>query len=41
MLSPLNWQTRVVSCFSQGNGFAIGSIEGRVGIRYIEDKDSS
>ncbi|ORX34874.1 hypothetical protein BCR36DRAFT_588545 [Piromyces finnis] len=29
--SPLKWQTRVVSCFSQG----------RVGIQYIEDKDQS
>lgn len=36
--SPLKWQTRVVSCFQQANGFAIGSIEGRVGIQYVEDK---
>jgi len=39
--SPLKWQTRVVSCFSQGNGFAVGSIEGRVGIQYIDDKEIS
>ncbi|KAJ3221640.1 hypothetical protein HK099_003296 [Clydaea vesicula] len=39
--SPLKWQTRVVSCFQNGSGFAIGSIEGRVGIQYIEDKDQS
>jgi mRNA export factor len=39
--SPLKWQTRVVSCFNAANGFAIGSIEGRVGIQYIEDKDSA
>ncbi|KAL0954534.1 hypothetical protein HGRIS_003501 [Hohenbuehelia grisea] len=41
--SPLKWQTRVVSCFtaSQNSGFAVGSVEGRVAIQYIEDKDSS
>jgi mRNA export factor len=38
--SPLKWQTRVVSCFIKADGFAIGSIEGRVGIHYIEEKDS-
>lgn len=39
--SPLKWQTRVVSCFSDANGFAIGSIEGRCAIQYVEDKDAS
>jgi mRNA export factor len=39
--SPLKMQTRVVSCFPNGSGFAIGSIEGRVGINYVEDKDQS
>ncbi|RUS32495.1 WD40 repeat-like protein [Jimgerdemannia flammicorona] len=39
--SPLKWQTRVVSCFPNGTGFAIGSIEGRVGIQYVEEKDHS
>ena len=39
--SPLKWQTRVVSCFPNFAGFAIGSIEGRVGIQYVEDKDAS
>jgi mRNA export factor len=39
--SPLKWQTRVVSCFTTGNGFAVGSIEGRVAIQYVEDKDAS
>jgi len=41
--SPLKWQTRVVSCFtsSQNSGFAIGSIEGRVAIQYVDEKDSS
>lgn len=38
--SPLKWQTRVVSCFTKGDGFAVGSIEGRVGIQYVEEKDS-
>lgn len=42
MQSPLKWQTRVVSCFtaSQNAGFAVGSIEGRVAIQYVEEKDS-
>ncbi|KAJ3416475.1 hypothetical protein HDV05_001633, partial [Chytridiales sp. JEL 0842] len=39
--SPLKWQTRVVSCFPNAAGFAIGSIEGRVGIQYVDDKQSS
>ncbi|KAI0152876.1 WD40 repeat-like protein [Xylariaceae sp. FL1272] len=39
--SPLKWQTRVVSCFTDASGFAIGSIEGRCAIQYVEDKDSS
>ena len=39
--SPLKWQTRVVSCFPSSNGFAVGSIEGRCAIQYVEDKDSS
>jgi mRNA export factor len=38
--SPLKWQTRVVSCFTDAAGFAIGSIEGRCAIQYVEDKDS-
>jgi len=28
----------VVSCFQQANGYAVGSIEGRVGIQYVDDK---
>ncbi|KLO17102.1 WD40 repeat-like protein [Schizopora paradoxa] len=35
--SPLKWQTRVVSCFPSADGYAIGSIEGRVAIHYVED----
>lgn len=38
--SPLKWQTRVVSCFPDSSGFAVGSIEGRCAIQYIEEKDS-
>lgn len=39
--SPLKWQTRVVSCFADAAGFAIGSIEGRCAIQYVEDKDAT
>lgn len=38
--SPLKWQTRVVSCFTDSQGFAIGSIEGRCAIQYVEEKDA-
>ncbi|KAJ7284704.1 WD40-repeat-containing domain protein [Mycena rebaudengoi] len=43
IISPLKWQTRVVSCFtaSSNSGFAVGSVEGRVAIQYVEDKDST
>jgi mRNA export factor len=40
LLSPLKYQTRVVSCFTTGNGFAVGSVEGRCAIQYVEDKVS-
>ncbi|QDS76525.1 RNA export factor gle2 [Venturia effusa] len=39
--SPLKYQTRVVSCFADSSGFAVGSIEGRCAIQYVEEKDSS
>lgn len=39
--SPLKYQTRCISCFPDKTGFAIGSIEGRVGIHHVEDKDQS
>lgn len=39
--SPLKWQTRAVSCFNDASGYAIGSIEGRCAIQYIEDRDSA
>jgi mRNA export factor len=38
--SPLKWQTRTISCFADATGFAIGSIEGRCAIQYVEEKDS-
>lgn len=38
--SPLKWQTRVVSCFTDASGFAVGSIEGRCAIQYVDDKDT-
>ena len=41
MQSPLKWQTRVVSCFTDATGFAVGSIEGRCAIQYVEEKDAS
>lgn len=37
--SPLKWQIRVVSCFNDANGYAVGSIEGRCAIQHIEDRD--
>lgn len=39
--SPLKWQTRVVSTFTDGSGFAVGSIEGRCAISYVEEKDQT
>lgn len=41
MQSPLKWQTRVVSCFADASGFAVGSVEGRCAIQYVEEKDAS
>jgi mRNA export factor len=39
--SPLKWQTRVVSCFTDASGFAVGSIEGRCAIQYVDEKDTA
>jgi len=41
MVSPLKWQTRCISCFPTADGFGMGSIEGRVAIQYIAEKDNS
>ena len=41
--SPLKFQSRCISCFTDMTGFAVGSIEGRVGIHYLQkvpNKDS-
>ena len=35
--SPLKWQSRTMTCFPDGSGFALGSIEGRVALHYVED----
>lgn len=34
--SPLKFQTRCIACFPDSTGFAVGSIEGRVGIHYVQ-----
>jgi mRNA export factor len=39
--SPLKWQTRVISCFPEATGFAVGSIEGRCAFRYVDDKNTA
>jgi len=39
--SPLKYQSRVIACLPDKSGFALGSIEGRVAIHHVEDKDSS
>ena len=33
--SPLKYQTRCIQCFADTTGYAVGSIEGRVGIQYV------
>lgn len=39
--SPLKWQTRSITCYPQGNGYALGSIEGRCAFQYIDDTEQS
>jgi len=39
--SPLKYQPRCVACFPDKSGFAVGSIEGRVGINYVDEKYKS
>eukprot|EP00349_Pseudokeronopsis_sp_Brazil_P004957 CAMPEP_0202961206 /NCGR_PEP_ID=MMETSP1396-20130829/5266_1 /ASSEMBLY_ACC=CAM_ASM_000872 /TAXON_ID= /ORGANISM="Pseudokeronopsis sp., Strain Brazil" /LENGTH=162 /DNA_ID=CAMNT_0049680863 /DNA_START=665 /DNA_END=1153 /DNA_ORIENTATION=+ len=36
MNSPLKFATTAIQCFPDAKGFAIGSIEGRCGIKYID-----
>ncbi|CAD6581595.1 MAG: hypothetical protein CYPHOPRED_001663 [Cyphobasidiales sp. Tagirdzhanova-0007] len=35
--SPLKFQTRSIACFPDQTGYAVGSIEGRVAIQYIDE----
>jgi len=39
--SPLKYQTRCLALFAEADGFAIGSIEGRVALQYFEDSNAS
>ncbi|VEU22626.1 DEKNAAC103504 [Brettanomyces naardenensis] len=36
-MSPLKYQTRTVACYPKGDGFAVGSIEGRCAIQYVDE----
>lgn len=36
-LTSLKWQTRVVSCYPNGEGYAVGSIEGRVSLNNFDE----
>ncbi|CEO98919.1 unnamed protein product (mitochondrion) [Plasmodiophora brassicae] len=38
--SSLREQTRSVACFPDRTGFAVGSIEGRVSVQHVEEKDA-
>lgn len=37
--SPLKKQTRAITCVLDATGFAVGSIEGRCGFHYVEEKN--
>lgn len=39
IMSPLKYQTRSIACYPQGNGYGIGSIEGRCAIQYIDEAE--
>jgi mRNA export factor len=41
LTSPLKYQSRCVALFPDKTGYALGSIEGRVAIHHVEDKDQS
>lgn len=41
MVSPLKWQTRSIQCYHDASGFAIGSIEGRCGLHWLDEKEQS
>ncbi|KAA8495870.1 Protein RAE1 [Porphyridium purpureum] len=38
-LSQLKYQTRVIACFPDQRGFAVGSVEGRVSIDHVQQSD--
>jgi|EP01049_Picozoa_sp_SAG25_P005768 mRNA export factor len=37
-ISPLKYQTRTVALFPEKDGYAIGSIEGKVGVQYFQEQ---
>lgn len=37
--TPLKCQIKLVTCFIQGNGYAVGLIEGRLAVQYVRDED--
>lgn len=39
--SPLKHQSRCVSCFPDSTGYCLGSIEGRVAVQHVEDRDAN
>ncbi|CDK24643.1 unnamed protein product [Kuraishia capsulata CBS 1993] len=39
IMSPLKYQTRTVTCFLKGDGYALGSIEGRCAIQYVDEQE--
>jgi mRNA export factor len=41
MQSPLKFQSRCLAAFPDASGFALGSIEGRVAIQHVEEKNSA
>merc|ERR1712217_223927 len=40
-LSALKMQTRSISCFPDKSGYAVGSVEGRCSINYLEEADKN
>ncbi|KAK4688756.1 mRNA export factor, partial [Tremellales sp. Uapishka_1] len=34
--SPLKWQTRDIQCFPTAEAYAVGSVEGRIAIQYVD-----
>ena len=41
IISPLKYQSRCVACFPDQQGFCLGSIEGRVAVHHVHDRDTS